>query len=72
MNQLIYSNFIQEVKNQIVDNQEFTISQLPTGLIGQMSSAQFEGVAVYQLSDQMPEHLKNILPDAEALKKLLQ
>jgi predicted nuclease of restriction endonuclease-like (RecB) superfamily len=30
------------------------------------------GVAVYQLSEQLPEHLKNILPDPESLKKLLQ
>lgn len=29
------------------------------------------GVAVYQLSEQLPEHLKNILPDPESLKKLL-
>ncbi len=29
------------------------------------------GVAVYQLSDQLPEHLKKVLPDAEELKKLL-
>lgn len=29
------------------------------------------GVAVYQLSDQLPDHLKNVLPEAEALKKLL-
>jgi predicted nuclease of restriction endonuclease-like (RecB) superfamily len=30
------------------------------------------GVAVYQLSEQLPEHLKNVLPDPESLKKLLQ
>jgi YhcG PDDEXK nuclease domain len=30
------------------------------------------GVAVYQLSEQLPEHLKNILPDPDSLKKLLQ
>jgi predicted nuclease of restriction endonuclease-like (RecB) superfamily len=30
------------------------------------------GVAVYQLSEQMPEHLKNILPDSTALKNLLK
>ena len=29
------------------------------------------GVAVYQLSEQLPEHLKNILPDPESLKRLL-
>ena len=29
------------------------------------------GVAVYQLSEQMPEHLKNVLPDPESLKDLL-
>ena len=29
------------------------------------------GVAVYQLSEQMPEHLKNILPNPEVLKKLM-
>ncbi len=29
------------------------------------------GVAVYQLSEQMPEHLKNVLPNPEALKNLL-
>jgi hypothetical protein len=29
------------------------------------------GVAVYQLSERLPEHLKNVLPDAESLKKLL-
>ncbi len=29
------------------------------------------GVAVYQLSENLPEHLKNILPDTESLKKLL-
>lgn len=30
------------------------------------------GVAVYQLSEQLPEHLKNVLPDAESLKNLLK
>jgi predicted nuclease of restriction endonuclease-like (RecB) superfamily len=30
------------------------------------------GVAVYQLSKDLPEHLKNILPDARALQKLLR
>jgi predicted nuclease of restriction endonuclease-like (RecB) superfamily len=30
------------------------------------------GVAVYQLSEQLPEHLKNILPDPETLKRLLE
>ena len=30
------------------------------------------GVAVYQLSEQLPEHLKNILPDPESLKRLLR
>jgi predicted nuclease of restriction endonuclease-like (RecB) superfamily len=29
------------------------------------------GVAVYQLSERLPDHLKNVLPDAESLKKLL-
>jgi predicted nuclease of restriction endonuclease-like (RecB) superfamily len=29
------------------------------------------GVAVYQLSENLPEHLKNILPDPESLKRLL-
>jgi len=29
------------------------------------------GVAVYQLSEHLPEHLKNILPDPESLKRLL-
>ena len=29
------------------------------------------GVAVYQLSEQLPEHLKNVLPDPESLKRLL-
>lgn len=29
------------------------------------------GVAVYQLSEQLPDHLKNILPDPESLKRLL-
>jgi hypothetical protein len=27
------------------------------------------GVSVYQLSERLPEHLKNVLPDAESLKK---
>jgi predicted nuclease of restriction endonuclease-like (RecB) superfamily len=30
------------------------------------------GVAVYQVSEQLPDHLKNILPDPESLKRLLQ
>lgn len=30
------------------------------------------GVAVYQLSERLPEHLKNVLPDAESLKRLLE
>jgi hypothetical protein len=30
------------------------------------------GIAVYQLSEQLPEHLKKVLPDAESLKKLLE
>jgi predicted nuclease of restriction endonuclease-like (RecB) superfamily len=29
------------------------------------------GVATYQLSSDLPEHLRNVLPDPEALKKLL-
>ncbi len=29
------------------------------------------GVATYQLSEDLPEHLRNVLPDPEALKKLL-
>ncbi len=29
------------------------------------------GVATYQLSSDLPEHLRDVLPDPEALKKLL-